>query len=117
LGFFSVVWTYKYLDIHNGSYPSAFFILVYPELRSFDLKMRFHPLIVAAMAFVSTGNAHTEEDLTGAAPVEAARETAKTLSPTSSVKGKNFNRFVNIWLENTDFDMAAGDGMLTLSRD
>jgi len=27
----------------------------------------------------------------------------------SDVKGKVFNRFVTIWLENTDYDKAAGD--------
>jgi hypothetical protein len=43
------------------------------------------------------------------ADVEAARATALTLSPVSSIKGKRFDRFVNIWFENTDFDMAAGD--------
>lgn len=32
-----------------------------------------------------------------------------TRSPTSSVAGKVFNRFVTIWLENTDYDKAAGD--------
>lgn len=32
-----------------------------------------------------------------------------TSSPTSSVKGKAFNRFVAIWLENTDYAKAAGD--------
>lgn len=46
---------------------------------------------------------------TAAASVAAARATALTLSPTSNVKGKTFDRFVQIWLENTDYDMAAGD--------
>jgi hypothetical protein len=31
------------------------------------------------------------------------------LSPTSHVKGKAFDRFVTIWLENTAFDDAAAD--------
>ncbi|KAG9235636.1 phosphoesterase family-domain-containing protein [Amylocarpus encephaloides] len=46
---------------------------------------------------------------TASAAVEKARATALTLSPTSHVQGKTFDRFVTIWLENTDFDMAAGD--------
>ena len=46
---------------------------------------------------------------TATASVAAARATALTLSPTSNVKGKTFDRFVQIWLENTDYDMAAGD--------
>lgn len=35
-----------------------------------------------------------------------------TRSPTSAVAGKSFNRFVTIWLENTDYDKAAGDPSL-----
>lgn len=40
-----------------------------------------------------------------------SRANAKSLSPTSSVKGKHFDRFVRIWLENTDYSLAAGDRM------
>ncbi|KAJ9143073.1 Phosphoesterase family-domain-containing protein [Pleurostoma richardsiae] len=46
---------------------------------------------------------------TAASDVAAARATALTLSPTSDVKGKTFDRFVQIFLENQDFDIAAGD--------
>ncbi|KAI0414417.1 acid phosphatase phoa [Xylaria grammica] len=46
---------------------------------------------------------------TGTAEVAAAAATAKTLSPTSHVKGKAFDRFAIIWLENTDYDMALND--------
>lgn len=46
---------------------------------------------------------------TDAADVYAAQATAKTESPTSKVKGKAFDRFVTIWLENTDYDKAVGD--------
>ncbi|KAI3324443.1 phosphoesterase [Xylariaceae sp. AK1471] len=46
---------------------------------------------------------------TAAASIEAARATALTLSPTSNVKGKTFDRFVQIFLENQDFEIAAGD--------
>lgn len=35
-----------------------------------------------------------------------------TRSPTSTVAGKSFNRFMTIWLENTDYDKAAGDPSL-----
>jgi len=34
-----------------------------------------------------------------------------TRSPVSNVPGKVFNRFVTIWLENTDYDKAVGDRM------
>ncbi|KAK6854654.1 Acid phosphatase [Apiospora arundinis] len=50
---------------------------------------------------------------TATASVAAARATALTLSPTSNVQGKTFDRFVQIWLENTDYDMAAGDPSLS----
>jgi hypothetical protein len=46
---------------------------------------------------------------TGTAEVAAAAATALTTSPTSHVKGKAFDRFVVVWLENTDYDMAAND--------
>lgn len=36
-----------------------------------------------------------------------------TLSPTSCVKGKAFDRIAIIWLENTDYDKAIGDRELT----
>ncbi|KAJ6111481.1 Phosphate-repressible acid phosphatase [Penicillium sp. IBT 18751x] len=43
------------------------------------------------------------------AEVEAAAATVVPLSPTSNVKGRAFDRFVNIWIENTDFDTTASD--------
>ncbi|KAI1075358.1 phosphoesterase-domain-containing protein [Whalleya microplaca] len=46
---------------------------------------------------------------TATSAVEKARATAKTLSPTSDIKGKAFDRLAIIWLENTDYDMAIGD--------
>lgn len=65
--------------------------------------------IIAAVVGATTAYAQTQYTSTGTAAVAAAAATAKTLSPVSSIKGKQFDRFVNIWLENTDFDMAAGD--------
>lgn len=46
---------------------------------------------------------------TQAADVAAAAATAKTAQPTSNVKGKVFDRFVTVWLENTDFSKAQAD--------
>lgn len=48
---------------------------------------------------------------TDPANVYAAQATALTRSPTSDVKGKVFDRYVSIWFENTDYDMAAADRM------
>ena len=53
---------------------------------------------------------------TDAADVHAAQSTAVSTSPTSNVKGKAFDRYVSIWFENTDYDMAAGDRKYHLSR-
>ena len=41
--------------------------------------------------------------------VYAAQATAVTTQETSHVCGKVFDRFVTIWLENTDYEKAAGD--------
>ncbi|KAI9854376.1 MAG: hypothetical protein M1830_006535 [Pleopsidium flavum] len=46
---------------------------------------------------------------TSAADVAAAAATAKTESITSNVPGRAFDRFVVIWLENTDYSAAAAD--------
>lgn len=51
---------------------------------------------------------------TAAADVAAAAATAKTLSPTSHVKGKVFDRYVSIWFENTDIEKARSDRELIL---
>jgi len=60
-------------------------------------------------AFLAIALAQTQYTSTGTAAVAKARATAKTESPTSSVIGNTFNRFVTIWCENTDYSMAAGD--------
>ncbi|CZS96660.1 hypothetical protein WAI453_010082 [Rhynchosporium graminicola] len=74
--------------------------------------MHLSSTITLALAFAKAGNAQTQYKSTAAADIEAARAIAKTLSPVSSIRGKTFDRFVQIWLENTDFDMAAGDPSL-----
>jgi acid phosphatase len=63
------------------------------------------PLLVAGAA-AQAENLYTA---TATSDVLAAQATAKTSSPTSNVKGKAFDRFVVIWLENTDYDLAVGD--------
>lgn len=71
--------------------------------------MHFSSLLTTAAVGIASINAQTQYTATNAASVEAARATARTLSPTSSVKGKTFDRFVNIFLENSDFDIASAD--------
>jgi hypothetical protein len=41
--------------------------------------------------------------------VYAAQATAPSIQKTSHVRGKAFDRFVTIWLENTDYKKAEGD--------
>lgn len=64
-------------------------------------------LLLAVGAVAQAENLYTA---TASSDVYAAQATAKTLSNTSNVKGKAFDRFVVIWMENTDYDMAYGDG-------
>ncbi|KAI0394000.1 acid phosphatase phoa [Xylariaceae sp. FL0594] len=63
-------------------------------------------LLLASGAVAQLENLYTA---TGTAEVAAAAATAVTTSPTSHVKGKAFDRFVTIWLENTDYEMAVND--------
>lgn len=44
-----------------------------------------------------------------ASTVSSTENGVLTLSPTSNIKGKKFDRFVTIWLENQDYDTAAAD--------
>lgn len=78
-------------------------------LYTFCLKMQFHSFVVVAATLLRTASAQDQYTATSPSSVDAARATALTLSPTSHVRGKTFDRFVNIWLENTDYDMAFGD--------
>lgn len=65
--------------------------------------------LVLVSVLISTVLAQTQYTATGSAAVAKAKATALTESPTSNVAGNNFDRFVVIWCENTDYDMAAGD--------
>ncbi|KAJ5209204.1 Phosphoesterase [Penicillium cf. viridicatum] len=55
----------------------------------------------------------TTEKTPTQAEVDAARDTVLPYSPVSNVKGLAFDRFVNIWLENTDYETAASDENLS----
>jgi acid phosphatase len=41
--------------------------------------------------------------------IAAGIQTAQALSPVSNVKGAAFDRFIQVWLENTNYDSSAGD--------
>lgn len=74
--------------------------------------MHYSTLVLPALAVAGQALAanFTATDSTN---VHAAQATALTLSPTSHVKGKAFDRFVVIWLENTDYDKAYSDPNLS----
>ncbi|KAA8650134.1 hypothetical protein EYZ11_008775 [Aspergillus tanneri] len=57
------------------------------------------------------------EKLPSQAEIQASQATVLPYSPVSNVKGLAFNRFVNIWLENTDFEDAAKDPSLSKLAD
>jgi hypothetical protein len=57
----------------------------------------------------STPAASNMYTATAASDVAAAAATALTLHPTSHVKGKSFDRYVQIFFENQDYAIAEGD--------
>ena len=61
---------------------------------------------VAGVAAIPQKNIYTASKV---APVDAAAATALTSHKTSHVKGKVFDRFITIWLENTDYKKSEGD--------
>ncbi|KAF9883918.1 hypothetical protein FE257_002661 [Aspergillus nanangensis] len=62
-----------------------------------------------ALTFAQTSS----EQYPSQAEIEAAQASVLPHSPVSNVRGLAFNRFVNIWLENTDFEAAANDPHLS----
>jgi acid phosphatase len=75
--------------------------------------MRFSKTLAAAaiVAIAAAAPAPASPTATDAADVQAAAATAGSESPTSKVKGKVFDRYVSIWLENNDFDVVKNDRM------
>jgi len=68
---------------------------------------------LALSAIALTGLASAQNTATSTSDVLAAQATAKTESPTSNVHGRAFDRFITIWLENTDYAAAAADPNLS----
>lgn len=61
-----------------------------------------HKVLMAMMASCSLVAAQTTtEQYPSAAEIAAAQASVIPYSPTSNVPGKVFNRFIDIWLENT----------------
>lgn len=66
-------------------------------------------LLLGALAVVGVAAQKDKYTASKIAPVEAAQATAKTTHKTSNVRGKVFDRFITIWLENTDYKKSEGD--------
>lgn len=69
----------------------------------------------AILALASSVYAQSQYTSTATAAVAKAAATALTLSPTSSVAGLTFDRFVQIWLENQDYSAAIKDSEYQMS--
>ena len=69
----------------------------------------------ALLALASSAYAQSQYTSTATAAVAKAAATALTLSPTSSVAGLTFDRFVQIWLENEDYSAAIEDSEYLMS--
>ena len=63
-------------------------------------------LSLSLLGLVGSVAAQTQYTSTASAAVAKAAATALTLSPTSNVAGTKFDRFVQIFLENTDYSKA-----------
>lgn len=61
------------------------------------------------LGLVGSVAAQTQYTSTASSAVAKAAATALTLSPTSNVAGTKFERFVQIFLENTDYKKAIAD--------
>lgn len=105
---------------HPDTFCDSFALILYSNLRAMVTNVALLALgAVCAWAQTSDAASETNEPnkytATDAAAVSAAQATAPTYSgtPQSQYKqGKVFDRFVEIWLENTDYDKAAGDSNL-----
>jgi hypothetical protein len=71
--------------------------------------MRFSWSQLTVLATAATVAAQTQYTSTQSSAVAKARATARTESPTSNIQGKTFDRFVTIFLENTDYSSARAD--------
>lgn len=66
--------------------------------------------LLAAAGLAVGADTRVSNTATGTNAIERARETARTESPTSNVKGKSFDRIIQIYLETTYYDEAIANG-------
>jgi hypothetical protein len=96
--------TKHYLALFLSIFGLATAFLIYFKYNSInlDLPSLFHKPVTSGLII-------SPPHLPVASVIDAEAATALTLSLTSNVPGKKFDRFVTIWLENQDFDIAAAD--------
>jgi hypothetical protein len=96
--------TKRYLTIFLSVFTLGTAFLVYFKYQfiSMHLHSLFHKPITSSV-ISSTMN------IPAVSSVDAETATALTFIPPSNVRGKKFDRFVTIWLENQDYDIAAAD--------
>jgi len=71
---------------------------------------------VSVFSFLAAAAAAARNSQSSPEDIAIAAGNARGVKPASLVKGKAFDRFVTIWLENTDYDLAAGDRMFFRSK-
>ncbi|KAJ5701199.1 hypothetical protein N7488_008747 [Penicillium malachiteum] len=64
---------------------------------------------VGALAMASAKTIPASDEYPSAAEIASAQASVLPYSPVSNVKGLAFNRFAQIWIENTDYSTAAAD--------
>lgn len=88
--------------------PSVY-TFVPTTFQKYFTNMRFSStLAIASFASVALA-APASPTVTDTIDIYAAQAIALTESPTSKFKGKAFDRYMSIWLKNTDYDQAAAD--------
>lgn len=90
-------------------YLPASFYSSKPTIITTTLATMIFSSTTALFALASGVYAQSQYTSTGTAAVAKAAATALTLSPTSSVAGLTFDRFVQIWLENENYSAAIKD--------
>lgn len=79
-------------------------------------------LLLAGASIVTAAGSTAEPAESTIAPkgtqISAAAASATALSPTSNVEGIAFQKFYQIWLENTDYSASSGDAnQLALAKE
>ena len=87
----------------------VFLVLLYTLLLCSVESTKMRLFLLSALAIAGVAGQKNIFTASKVAPVEAAQATAKTSHKTSNVKGKVFDRFITIWLENTDYKKSEGD--------